>query len=150
MSTRMVAVRTPAYRAALAQLLRAGTWVGRAELAQCSSCVPALEDALSDLVVSGMAEYRREVGYRITQPALVRQAAQDLLANPGLRQAVQVQVKPDGIDVGLAQRHEALGIVLASVKLPPPADASLEASIAHSQAVLDLFSTTHPKEATHG
>lgn len=142
----VVAVRTPAYRAALAQLLRAGTWVPRPELDRCSSCVPALDDALADLVATGMAEYRREAGYRITQPALARQAAQDLLANPGLRQAVQVQVTPVGTEVALARRHDALGIVLATVKLPPPTDPSLEASLAHSQAVLDLFSNTYPKE----
>lgn len=146
----VVAVRTPSYRAALTQLLRAGTWVARPELDRCSSCAPALDDALADLVATGMAEYRRDVGYRIAQPALVRQAAQDLMANPTLRHAVQVQVKADGTHVALAQRHDELGIVLARVTLPPPADPSLEASLLQSQAVLDAFAHTHGKEAAHG
>jgi hypothetical protein len=57
-------------------LMDAGTWVAREDLSPVSTCVPALDDALAELVVEGLVEYRQNVGYRLVASQLSRRAAQ--------------------------------------------------------------------------
>lgn len=97
-------LRTPAYKAALRQLMAAGTWVAREDLAGCSHSSVALDDALADLVMLGQAEYLQGAGYRLTQPAVVRRAAKVLLERPDLPRFYQVLQVSGGVHVGAAHR----------------------------------------------
>lgn len=97
-------LRTPAYRAALRQLIAAGTWVAREDLLGCAQSPVALEDALADLVMLGQADYQQGAGYRIKQPAVVRQAAKALLERPDLQQRVDMLQVPGGVHFGIARR----------------------------------------------
>lgn len=117
-------LRTPAYKAALRQLMAVGTWVAREDLAHCSHSPVALEDALADLIMLGQAEYRPDAGYRLKQPSVVRQAAKALLERPKLRHFYQVLHVAGGVDVGAAHRTGPADedIALARLIVPSPPD----------------------------
>lgn len=57
-------------------LMDAGTWVHREDLSPASTCVPALDDAVAELVMEGLVEFRQNVGYRLVASQLSRRAAQ--------------------------------------------------------------------------
>lgn len=97
-------LHTRAYKAALRQLMAAGTWVAREDLAGCAQSPVALEDALADLVMLGQADYQQGAGYRIKQPAVVRQAVKALLEQPDLRERVDMRQVPGGVHLGIARR----------------------------------------------
>lgn len=122
----MAVIQTPAYKACLAKLQAAGTWVSRADLDGCAASRFALDDALSDLVMTGWATYRPEAGYRLNRPALQRLACRHLVADPTLTRAVQMRQTRDGVHMAVAQRHgpEPTDIAAVTVALPAPPDAT--------------------------
>lgn len=53
---------TPLRNKVLRVLLTQGTWVERAAFNTLTTCQPALDDVLADLVIEGHAEFKRHVG----------------------------------------------------------------------------------------
>lgn len=120
-------IRTPAYRAAFRMLMAAGTWVPREAFEACSDSPLALENALADLVMLGQATYQPAAGYRLAQPALVRQAAKRLMADEGGEpMAMEMQVADQGVRVGIAKRcgPDSLDVAMAALVLPVPPNLS--------------------------
>jgi hypothetical protein len=108
----------------LHRLIDANNWVSRADLAAGLSSSPlAQDDALSDLVIDGKAEYRNGM-YRLAGSPEVRRAAQ-LLRKDGLgRQVVSRRVK-DEFRVGVAEMRKVgaaqeLSLVMYEMELPMP------------------------------
>lgn len=139
----------------LERLIDAGTWVHRDELtADTSSCAPAIEDALADLVVEGKAEYREHSGYRLAGTLVQRRAAA-LLRKQRHSQAkrrcgVYSEVIGDEIHIGVAEERDAvadLGVVMYQLAVPLPTDPTerlaKQQQVLH--AVLDQFD---PKETS--
>lgn len=101
------------------RLACAGTWVAGADLAQgFGRSELAIEDALADLVLDGLADYKVAVGYRLRATALCRQAVRLLKTNGGKR-AVRAHVVGDEFRVGVAEQR-ALGLVMYELALPLP------------------------------
>ncbi len=115
-------METPSYKAVMRVLMTRGTWVDRTELASCSTCVPALEDALADMVLNGKAEYRVGVGYRLKHSVLVRRAVRELVNRADLKKSVKLIQKPDGVHLGIAQRTgpDVLDMAMAAMVVPLP------------------------------
>lgn len=108
------------------RLIERGTWVNRADLADLTTCAPALDDALADLVVLGQIEHRQHVGYRFAASEVQRRAAQGLLQqrreHKGLKAWLQMDMREDGLHVGVARFNAAgwpSGIVVCEVLVPP-------------------------------
>lgn len=126
----------------LERLIDAGTWVTPGELKDgASSSVPAVEDALADLVVDGVAEYRRDAGYRLTGGVMARRAAQ-LLRREQLTRAVCAHPMGGEYRVGVAERkdRESLDLVMyeLAMPMPEPGPESLARHMEQVQAVMDL------------
>ena len=101
-------------------LIEAGTWMSRAELQAARECSDvALEDALADLVVDGVADYRQNVGYRLAGTGVCRRAAQ-LMRREGKRAAVVGVPGKDGYRVGVAEHRADIGLVMFEMALPLP------------------------------
>lgn len=145
-------LRTPAYRAALRQLMAAGTWVTREDLAGCAQSPVALEDALADLVMLGQADYQPGAGYRLRQPAVVRQAARVLLAQPDLRERVDMRQVPGGVHVGMARRTGpgALDVVMFGMVVPSPAGATDGECLSQAAALQVAVGQAWDKEERRG
>ena len=148
----MAVIQTPAYKACLARLLAAGTWVARADLDGCAASRFAIDDALADLVMTGWATsasrsvfrlnvwatYRPEAGYRIARPALQRLACRHLVADPALQRAVQMRQTRAGVHMAVAQRlgPEPTDIAAITVLLPAMPDATDADALTHAASVL--------------
>ena len=134
----MAVIQTPAYKACLARLLAAGTWVARADLDGCAASRFAIDDALADLVMTGWATYRPEAGYRIARPALQRLACRHLVADPALQRAVQMRQTRDGVHMAVAHRlgPEPTDIAAITVLLPAMPDATDADALTHAASVL--------------
>lgn len=111
----------------LYRLVDSGEWLSRLELvADLSSSPPAIEDALSDLVIEGKAEYRSGFGYRLAGGVMARRAAWLLRRKRTARAVVGQRVKGD-YQVGVAelrrtgQRNE-LTLVMYEMAVPMPPD----------------------------
>lgn len=114
-------------------LVDAGTWVSRDELNTLSTCEPAVDDAIADLMVEGLAIYRENVGYRLAATEASRRAAQ-LQRRTGRRVAAVGLQGPNNYVVGVAKTVPDLGLVLYELQVPNPepgADA-----LAHLQRVV--------------
>lgn len=110
----------PLRRRLLGRLVQRGTWVEREELvAGLSSSVPALEDALADLVLEGLAEFRQAVGYRLAGTELAREAARLLVRNRVQRGVAGRQVGHE-YRVGVAERRGSTGLVMFELAMPMP------------------------------
>jgi len=110
----------PLKAAMLERLARSGSWVAGPELAAgLSSSQMAIEDALADLVVEQLAEYKAAVGYRLKGTALCRQALRLLKTEGGAR---AVCARPLGAEyrVGVAEALADLGLVMYELALPLP------------------------------
>ncbi len=130
-------------------LLVQGPWVQRAALNGLTTCQPALDDVLADLVIDGHAEFKRHVGYRLCGGPLVRAARLQLRANPSLVRAVaSAEMQTDNgpqIVVGVAERRAGLGgglngeVVTYQMALPPCG--SQRELLALAQALVGTFKT---------
>jgi len=104
------------------RLMDSGSWLSRDALASnASTSPPAIDDALADLVMEGKAEFRQAVGYRLVGSELVRAAVKKLRAEGLSRQVLGRQVKAE-YRVGVAERHDVLGLVMYELALPMPPD----------------------------
>ena len=121
-------------------LAEAGTWVDRPALAHLTTCVPALDDALADLVVEGRVEHQRFVGYRLAVSALARASLLKLQQEPQLRRAVSAKtVEKQGRSqmlMGVAQRCPDLGGALVTYDLALPECTTPAAALEQVQAWL--------------
>jgi hypothetical protein len=101
-------------------LIASGTWMNRSELQGVRECSDiALEDALADLVVDRVADYRENVGYRLSGTGVCRRAAQ-LMQREGKRAAVVSVPGKEGVRVGVAEHRAAVGLVMYELALPLP------------------------------
>lgn len=116
-------LQTPSYKAALGLLLASGTWVSRADFDSVAASPVAMDDALSDLVMLGQAEFMPQAGYRLKQPRLARDAGRSLMAQPKLSRQVFVQHRDGQLDVGCAMRlgPDPTDVVMVCLKVPAPA-----------------------------
>ena len=126
----------------LERLIDAGTWCSREELtAGTSSSQLALEDCLADLVVDGVAEYRKDAGYRLAGGVMARRAAQ-LMRRERLTRAVCANPMGGEYRVGVAERKdcESLDMVMYELALPmpEPGPGGLAEHMRQVQAVMDL------------
>jgi hypothetical protein len=104
------------------RLMVATRWVTGGELAEGLSTSPvAIDDALGDLVVDGVAQYRVNVGYRLNASELCREATRLLMRG---RLARQVVGGPFGdvFRLGVAEHRQGTGVVTYELELPLPAD----------------------------
>lgn len=105
----------------LDRLMASGTWMSRHALAQgASTSMLAIDDALADLVLEKKAEYRQSVGYRLAGSELTRAAAKTLREKGLIRAVCGRQVKGEYC-VGVAEQHQAIGLVMYEMTMPMPA-----------------------------
>lgn len=124
-------------------LIEGGTWMSRAELQAARECSDvALEDALSDLVVDRVVDYRENVGYRLAGTAVCRRAAQ-LMRREGKRAAVVGVPGKDGYRVGVAEHRAEIGLVMFEMALPLPAEGedALQVRLDQVAAVADFVNS---------
>ena len=107
---------------------------------ECSDV--ALEDALADLVVDGVADFRANVGYRLAGTGACRRAAQ-LMRRDGKRAAVVGLPSKDGYRVGVAEIRAELGLVMyeLALPLPQPEEDALQVRLDQVDAVLDFVNS---------
>lgn len=110
----------------LQRLLQATGWTGGAALASgLSTCPTAIEDALADLVVGQLAEYRAGAGYRVNGSVLCRTAMRKLIQQLKAGQGhMVVEGQPFG-DVyrwGVAEKRPGVGLVMYELEAPFPPD----------------------------
>jgi hypothetical protein len=109
----------------LERLIDGGTWVSREALAEGLSTSPlAQEDALADLVIEGLAEFRQGSGYRLAGSAVQRRAVL-MLRKQGTRRSVFAHESKGQYRVGVAElqklgQTEALSLVMYEMVLPMP------------------------------
>lgn len=132
---------TPLRGKVMGLLIDSGSWVRREELAPLTTCVPALDDALADLVEAGQAEFRVNVGYRMTGSLAVRRAAW-LQRHRKVKKAVFAEPdKSDGLfHVGVAEEIEGAGNVLWEITfpMPEPGPEALQQHLAQVDQVLEF------------
>lgn len=135
-------VGQPLRRVVLGALASAGTWVARADLDRLSTCAPALDDVLADLVAEGRAEHQPAAGYRLALSPLARQALQQLQQEPGLQRALKAKTfEKNGrslVRIGVAERRAELagGAVTYDAELPVCEGPA--AALEQAQAFMDL------------
>jgi hypothetical protein len=133
---------------ALHALIDAGTWVSRVEMDTLSTCVPAVDDALADLVVEGLAEHRPNVGYRLAASAAVRRAAL-IQRRTGKRLATAGMAGRDFYSLGVAQERPDVGLVLFELQVPNPKPGA-PAPLDHLQRVLqEAIAFTEERGGSH-
>jgi hypothetical protein len=124
-------------------LIDGGTWMGRAELQAARECSDvALEDALADLVVDGVVDYRKNVGYRLAGTGACRRAAQ-LMRREGKRAAVVGVPGKEGYRVGVAEDRAEIGMVMyeLALPLPGPDEDALQVHLDQVAAVADFVNS---------
>lgn len=130
----------PLRSAVLDVLARAGTWVPRTDLDRLTTCAPALDDVLADLVVEGLAEFQQFVGYRLAISPLARQALQKLKLQPQDTRSVQAQtIEKNGrsqVRLGVAERRADLGGQVVTYDMTLPVCDTPAAALAQAQAWL--------------
>lgn len=140
----------PARQVLLERLMDAGTWVSPHELTDgISTCRPAVEDAVADLVIEGKAEYREHVGYRLAGSVLQRRAAMLFRENRNsqARRRTGVYGEARGREFRIAVVEERCTAVTdpvmyeLSVPLPEDPTESLQTQERAVQALLDKFNT---------
>lgn len=138
MSQGYVSTRTRA----LNMLIDAGTWVSRDELDALSACTPAVDDALADLVVEGLAEHRENAGYRLAATPAARRAAL-LLRKTGNRTVAVGQPGKDFYSVGVADTLPNVGLVLYELQVPnpEPGPEALQQHLAQVQGVVGFINS---------
>lgn len=136
---------TPLRNKVLRVLLTQGTWVERAAFNTLTTCQPALDDVLADLVIEGHAEFKRHVGYRLLGGPQVREARLQLMTDPTLVRAVAAAEVPREagaqLVMGVAERRPELGGGVVTYQLELPVCGSPGELIAQAQQ-LAAFCTT--------
>lgn len=120
------------------RLMDASTWLTGAALAEgLSSNVIAVEDALADLVIEDLAQFKEAVGYRLSASTLCRAALREM-RRKNLKRAVFARPFNDAYRVGVAEYQPAHGVVLYEIEMPmPPAGPqALEQHLKQVDAVL--------------
>lgn len=104
------------------RLMLAVRWVSGPELADgLSTSAPAIEDALADLVLEGLAEFDADQGYRLKASQLCRDATRMLLRRK-VQRAVAGQSFEGCYRIGVAEHREGLGLVTYELEFPASAD----------------------------
>lgn len=123
-------LRTPAFKAVMRELLQAGGWLLRTDLEACEALrgasILALDNALSDVVMLGLVEWRQGAGYRLVQPKLARDAGRELAAHPELDRWFESRQREGQVDVGAAMRLPGGEVVMCSMKVDAPAGADVQ------------------------
>ena len=121
-------------------LVDSGTWVSRGELDMLTTCGPALDDALADLVVEKLAEHRPNIGYRLATTEPARRAAQ-LQRRTGKRLAAVGVPGKDFYSVGVAETRPDLGLLLYELAIPnpDPGPGALQRHLEQVQGVIDFI-----------
>ena len=126
-------------------LLSQGPWVQRAALDGLTTCQPALDDVLADLVIEGHAEFKRHVGYRLQGGPQVREARVQLMTDPALLRAVAAaEVQTDAgqqMVMGVAERRAELGGAVVTYQMELPVCGSPSELLAQAQALAGFFKT---------
>ncbi|MFZ4286605.1 hypothetical protein [Variovorax sp. HJSM1_2] len=135
---------TPLMDELVTRLMEAGTWVPRAQLEAglSSTCTPAIDDALADLVVEGYATFAEHAGYRLAGTPLARRAAWKLRAE-GLTRAVEAEPHKGHYRIGVAEvaspegQGKGLHLVMYELSMPLPAEGpdQLTQHLAQVQAI---------------
>lgn len=140
-STSAVPLRTKVLRVLLTQ----GTWVDRTALNHLTTCQPALDDVLADLVIDGHAEFKKFAGYRLCGGPQVRAARVQLMTDPALVRAVSaVEQQTDAgpqLVMGVAERLPELGGAVVTYQVALPVCGSPSELLAQAQALAGFFKT---------
>lgn len=131
---------TPLRGQVLDLLVDAGTWVSRDELNTLSTCAPAVDDAIADLVIEGLAEHRKNVGYRLAATEACRRALQ-LQRRTGKATVAVGQPGRDAYRVGVVETLPGRGRVAYELELPNPQPGpdALQVHLAQVQGVIDFI-----------
>lgn len=148
----------PLKRRALDMLMLDGSWVSRSELDALSAYTPALDDALADLVVEGLAEFKQGIGYRLAGGPLVRASVKRLMKDPALSAFHTARQIERVMHVGVARRHPTRDgeLLVYSYALPEPATDAEAAQQATALAQLYASGPVAPsaagaaREVAHG
>lgn len=136
---------TPLRTKVLRLLLTKGTWVQREAFNPLTTCQPALEDVLADLVIDGHAEFKRHVGYRLLGGPQVRDARVQLMADPTLVRAVAAaEVQTDAgqqLVMGVAERRPELGGAVVTYQMELPVCGSHSELLAQATALAEFCKT---------
>lgn len=104
------------------RLMLAVRWVSGVELAEgLSTSAPAIEDALADLVLEGLAEFDPDLGYRLSGSQLCRDALRSLTRGK-LQRAVAGQSFLDCYRIAVAEHRQGFGLVTYELEFPNPPD----------------------------
>lgn len=112
----------------LRRLMLAVRWVSGAELAAgLSTSAPAVEDALADLVLEGLAEFDADRGYRLSCTQLCRDVLRELRLDIAkseqknkFRRRFLLQDFGDCMRVGVAEHRPNTGLLVYELELPFP------------------------------
>ncbi len=136
---------TPLRTKVLRLLLTQGTWVDRTALNHLTTCQPALDDVLADLVIDGHAEFKKFAGYRLCGGPQVRAARVQLMTDPALVRAVSaVEQQTDAgpqLVMGVAERRPELGGAVVTYQMELPVCGSPSELLAQAQALAGFFKT---------
>lgn len=136
---------TPLRTKVLRLLLTKGTWVERTALNPLTTCQPALEDVLADLVIEGHAEFKRYAGYRLLGGPQVREARVQLMTDPSLLRAVaaaEVQTEAgQQLVMGVAERRPELGGAVVTYQMELPVCGSPSELLAQATALAGFCKT---------
>jgi hypothetical protein len=97
--------QVPLRKQALNLLADSESWVERSAFDALSTCRPAVDDVLADLVIEGQADFRQYVGYRLAGGPLLRKAVRRLRHQPKLRRVAVWREHEQGLAVGIAERR---------------------------------------------
>lgn len=136
---------TPLRTKVLRLLLTRGSWVQREVFNPLTTCQPALEDVLADLVIEGHAEFKRYAGYRLLGGPQVREARVQLMTDPSLLRAVaaaEVQTEAgQQLVMGVAERRAELGGAVVTYQMELPVCGSPSELIAQATSLAGFCKT---------
>lgn len=136
---------TPLRTKVLRVLLTQGTWVDRTVLNPLTTCQPALDDVLADLVIDGHAEFKKFAGYRLCGGPQVRAARVQLMTDPALVRAVSaVEQQTDAgpqLVMGVAERRPELGGAVVTYQVALPVCGSPSELLGQAQALAGFLKT---------
>ncbi len=139
-------IKTPAFKGAMRALLEAGTWVPREVFNGMEHSPVAMDNALADLVMLGLATHQPAVGYRLAQPALLREVGRKL-ATAGTQREVLARLEGAEVQVGVALRNASGDLVVLGVRLPVPEGLGPEQAV---QWATEAVCGTFVREVAHG
>lgn len=120
------------------RLMDATGWLTSEALAEgLSTCQLAIDDALADLVIEDLAQFKVAVGYRLSASYLCRTALRELRSK-NLKRAICARPFKDVYRVGVAEFQQGTGVVVYEIEMPMPPDGphALEQHLRQVDAVL--------------